>query len=320
MTLRKSIILLLAALATHANAVGSDNVSLLTEGRVMVLGDSITQGGQYVSFLEYFLEKEHPAAKLDVVSVGLASETTSGLSEAGHAGGAFPRPCVHERLQRALDAVKPAVVVACYGMNDGIYQLPDEGRLKAFRDGMTRLVDRCRAAGAKVVLVTPPVYDARGAAAGTASARYDADVLGKFAEWEVKTPPPGVAAVADLHAAMAAALAERQKANPGFHFAGDGVHPNELGHLVMALSILKELKIAVPAGTPEALLPIIKADPLFALVASHRATRSEGWLSYIGYTREKKVAPGTGNIAAVEARAAKIQEQVDALRKVEKAK
>lgn len=313
--LTRALIPILAAILTRAACAGNDGVSLLSEGRVMVLGDSITQNGTYVSFLEYLLQKYNPGRTFDIVSVGLASETASGLSEAGHAGGAFPRPCIHERLQRALDAVKPAVVVACYGMNDGIYQLPDEARMKAFRDGVTQLAERCRAAGAKVVLVTPPVYDARGAAAGSASARYDAEVLGKFAEWEMQSPPAGVVAVSDMHTAMAAALAERQKANAGFHFAGDGVHPNELGHLIMALSILKGLKIDVPPGTPEALLPAIKADPLSALVARHRTARSEGWLAYIGYTREKKVAPGTGNIAEVEARAAKIQEQVDAARK-----
>ena len=70
----------------------------------------------------------------------------------------------------------------------------------------------------------------------------------------------------------------------------------------MAVSILKELKIETPPETPEELLPVIKADPLFALVRKHREGRSAGWLPYIGYTRERFVAPGTGDIAKVEAR------------------
>ena len=106
------------ASGTSGSAQG---INLFAGKRVMVLGDSITQAGHYVSYVEYLLQKHDPKLDIDIISVGLSSETTSGLSEAGHAGGKFPRPCVHERLDRALAAVKPAVVVACYGMNDGIY-------------------------------------------------------------------------------------------------------------------------------------------------------------------------------------------------------
>lgn len=296
-------------LAAPLQSSADEGASLLAGKRVMVLGDSITQGGGYVTFIEYLLEKQYPALDFDIVSVGLSSETTSGLSEEGHAGGRFPRPCLHERLGRALEAVQPALVVACYGMNDGIYLPYSEDRMQAFRDGITRMVKRCNAVGAQVVLVTPPVFDNRGS-----DSEYDT-VLARFAEWEVSTPPQGVVAVADLHTLMADALTQRQKEDPKFHFAKDGVHPSELGHLVMALSILNELNVETPSETPENLLPIIKTDPLFALVCKHRAGRSAAWLPHIGYTRERFVEPGTGDIAKAEAEAAEIQQQVDVLRR-----
>jgi lysophospholipase L1-like esterase len=295
--------------AAPSQSSADEGAGLLAGKRVLVLGDSITQGGGYVTFIEHLLEKRYPALDFDIVSVGLASETTSGLSEEGHAGGKFPRPCLHERLGRALEAVKPALVVACYGMNDGIYLPYSEDRMQAFRDGITRMVQRCNAAGAQVVLVTPPVFDNRGS-----DSQYDT-VLARFADWEVSSPPQGVLAVADLHTLMAEALAERQKEDPKFHFAGDGIHPNDLGHLVMALSILKELKVETPSEMPEDLLPVIKTDPLFPLVCKHREGRSAGWLPHIGYTRERFVQPGTGDIAKTEAEAAEIQEQVDAIRR-----
>ena len=50
------------------------------------------------------------------------------MSEEGHAGGKFPRPDLHERLDRALPKTKPDLVFACYGMNDGIYLPLDEAR------------------------------------------------------------------------------------------------------------------------------------------------------------------------------------------------
>ena len=282
---------------------------LLPGRRVMVLGDSITQGGLYVSQLEYFLQKANPAAQYDIVSVGLGSENTSGLTEPGHAGGAFPRPNVHERLGRALAAVKPQVVIACYGMNDGILMPINDERMSAFQQGVTKLVRDCRAAGAEVILVTPPVFDARKKEAWT----YD-QTLAAFAEWEVRHPPEGVAGVVDLHSFMAAALAERQAANPSFHFCGDQVHPGPLGHLVMAQAIVKGMGVALPSGTAEELLAAADADPLFKLVHQRRELRSKAWLDHVGYTRERTVAPGSGDVQAAEAKARELQKKIDEIK------
>ena len=65
--------------------------------RVMVLGDSVTQDGRYLSYVEYYLQKQNPSLNFDIINAGLASETTSGLTEEGHPG---PRPCIHDRLDR----------------------------------------------------------------------------------------------------------------------------------------------------------------------------------------------------------------------------
>lgn len=75
--------------------------------RVVFLGDSITQSGGYVAFTTYYLEKRNPEKDFDILGLGLASETLSGLSEDGHAGGRFPRPCLFERLGRVLEKTKP---------------------------------------------------------------------------------------------------------------------------------------------------------------------------------------------------------------------
>ncbi|HEX7261552.1 MAG TPA: SGNH/GDSL hydrolase family protein [Luteolibacter sp.] len=288
-------------------------IELLAGKRVLVLGDSITEAGSYVSFMDYLLQKGNPEKTFDIVSVGLSAETTSGLKEKGSV-----RPCVHDRLESALSAVKPAVVIACYGMNDGIYQPYDTGRMKAFETGMTRLVTDCVNAGAKVALVTPPVYDYANnsgspnfrptndveRAKQTDRVTYD-EVLAKFAEWEVKHPPAGVVAVADLHTPMAAELAKRREKDSSFKFANDGIHPQELGHLFMALEILKGLGVATLEGTPEKILADIKADPLFPLVNKRRTLRTNAWMGYINSTRSK---------TAAEREATALQVKIDALR------
>ena len=102
--------------------IRADDAEMLAgAGRVLFLGDSITYSGQYVELIEAYFVTRFPKRQIEFLNLGLPSETVSGLSEPGHAGGAFPRPDLHERLARVLEKTKPDVVIACYGMNDGIY-------------------------------------------------------------------------------------------------------------------------------------------------------------------------------------------------------
>src|SRR5512137_1614041 len=110
-----------------------------SDARVAFLGDSITYDGRWPCLVESALRATPQFADADIVNFGLPSETVSGLSEAGHAGGEFPRPCLHERLERVLAAFEPTLVLACYGMNDGIYLPPDQTRFKAFQNGILEL-------------------------------------------------------------------------------------------------------------------------------------------------------------------------------------
>src|SRR5947207_215421 len=58
--------------------------------RVLFLGDSITASGQYVAYFEAWLLTQPGDQKPQIIDAGLPSETVSGLSEEGHAGGKFP--------------------------------------------------------------------------------------------------------------------------------------------------------------------------------------------------------------------------------------
>lgn len=278
----------------------AQNVDTLAGKKIVFLGDSITQDGRYVTIVSYYLEKLHPRKKFDIYGLGLASETLSGLSEANHAGGAFPRPCLFERLGRLLERVKPEVVFACYGINDGIYQPFDPDRFAAFQKGVHRLIKQCKAAGVKdIFLITPPIYDF---SPKPGAFNYDT-VMTRYAAWEKTLDLPGVHVI-DLHTAMRKARDARTEA-----FSPDHVHPGESGHLLMARTTLAALGVR----TPDEKLGAIKSDPLFKLVAEKRSLRSERWMKHVGYTREKTVAPQP--LGDTEAEAAKIQKKIDALRR-----
>lgn len=311
-----STVLVLGFLALRLCA----DVPLLANQRVLVLGDSITQDGRYVSFLEYYLQRLVPDAHCDLISIGLSSETASGLTEPD---AKFPRPCVLERLDRALAAVKPKVVLACYGMNDGIYAPPSPDRLAAFERGVRQVIAKVRAAGAQIVLIAPPVFDPVPLADRTVPAtaprfgygnifyeRYD-DVLGEFARIEGALQGPDVTAL-DLHTPMAAALAERRATEPSFTFSRDGVHPGDPGHLLMARIIGRGLGLPIPAATLDAELARIQADPIWKPVVDRRELRSEAWLPYVGYTPRDRPLK-SGSVKAAERVATRLQELITTL-------
>ena len=292
---------ILVAFCLLSFSVFGQTVDMLDGKRIAVLGDSITQGGTYVSLVSYYLDRLYPTKNFDIYSLGLSSETVSGLSEESHIRHGFARPCLFERLDRLLAKVKPEVVIACYGMNCGIYQPLDDVRFNAFKNGVSNLVDRCTKAGAKtVILVTPPLYDFKK---DDPTAFYDG-VLGSYGAWEQTLKIPGVYII-DLHSVMRKVRNEK----PETVISNDRIHPGEEGHLLMAKTILKGLGVTVPDED----IATIKKDPLFNLVAKRRSMRANGWMPYIGYSRGKTFR--ADSVEKTEVDAKKLQDEINALRR-----
>ncbi len=278
--------------------------------RILFLGDSITFGGTYIQIIEAAAIAQHPDQSIEMLNLGLSSETVSGLSEEGHAGGQFPRPDLHERLQRVLTAVQPNLVIACYGMNDGIYFPLSEDRFAAYRIGIQRLRDQVLAAGADLIHLTPPVFDPAPIRAKVLPARLNAyptpfegynTVLDTYSDWLLAQAKAKDWAVLDLHGPMNAALTQARSTDAAFTFSKDGIHPNEAGHLVMATPLLKAWKLAVtPTGLPDhpngaAILDTVKKKQILL---------RDAWLSHTKHLRPG-VKPGLP-LAEAQAKAAEL--------------
>lgn len=248
--------------------------------RMVFLGDSITYSGEWIDFFETYLRLRFPDSPVEIINLGLPSETVSGLSEPGHAGGAFPRPDLHERLARVLEKTKPDLVVACYGMNDGIYLPFDDDRFQRFQEGSKRLRASCAAAGARVVHVTPPTFDEVNG--GHPGYRETLDCYSKWLldqQWEV----------VDVHGPMNRFLDERRRTDPNFRLADDGVHANTQGHWLIAREMLRHMGAPdeiVLSDTPETLLSSQpRGHDLFKLVQQRQRLLRDAWLTEVGHLR-----------------------------------
>lgn len=266
--------------------------------RILFLGDSITQGGTYVAMIDAAVIASAPDVKQDIISAGLASETVSGLSETGHADGKFPRPDVHERLDRVLAGAKPKLVLACYGMNCGVYMPLKEERFKAYRDGITKLREKVIAAGARIIHLTPPVYDpepikertdpsgAEGADFKKPFTGYN-EVLDAYSNWLISQRANGWEVI-DIHGPMKKALAEGRAKDPKFYLSKDGVHPGTEGHAIMAQGVLDAWGIKLSAAD---IATKAEYAELWKAVQAKQNLLKAAWLSSTGHKRPG-VAPG----------------------------
>jgi hypothetical protein len=123
------------------------------------------------------------------------------------------------------------------------------------------MIDRIHMAGARVILMTPPPFDA-GAMAdhllpasapkfsyAQPYADYDS-TLTRYSEW-LLTLRSRSQIVVELHRATWDYINAARKTNPGYHLAPDGVHPTPDGHAIIARQFLEALQAPAVADVAE---------------------------------------------------------------------
>jgi len=248
-----------AMCAMQSSVFAAESTS--SQETILFLGDSITAAGGYVRAIDAGLRKLNPENPYRIINGGKSSETVSGLSEAYHPG---VRPCLFSRLKRELERAKPDWVVACYGINDGIYHPYDDSRFEAYKAGIKRLIKEVHAFGSHIILLTSSPYAKAGPAfpEGTDAvtrkkllaeannqanaeavkdpykygyrtpyAYYD-QVMATYAAWLLTLNNQEDVWVIDLRKAMLPKIKETHEKGP--------VHPTKLGHDLMAAIFLKQ--------------------------------------------------------------------------------
>lgn len=194
--------------------------------RIVFLGDSITEQQLYTNQVETYLATRFPELRLTFLNAGWGGDTAPGGVQ---------------RLDRDVLALKPTVVTICYGMNDGRYTPPTDEIRTTFVTGMKELVSRLKAAGVRIVLLTPGMVD-ENVAPHLAVANYNRGGLRILADEVLKLATEEQLPVADLHKLMNEVYDRARAADPKFAMS-DGVHPDPAGHLVMAYGVLQVLGV-----------------------------------------------------------------------------
>jgi len=215
--MRVFAIILLFALAGFSRA---DEFYLKKGDRVVFLGDSITAQKLYTNYVSAFVRAFRPDLQCEFFNAGVGGDTTWGSLK---------------RLDTDVLEHKPTVVTICFGMNDaGVRPTVNRDTLKRYRDSLNELINRCQAAGARVVLLTTTAVDP------TAKARLRGynNTLAVFCATVKEIGRQRKLMVIDLFNPVKQEIARYRQCYPGQSPVPDGVHPNEVAQMVMAMTIL----------------------------------------------------------------------------------
>jgi lysophospholipase L1-like esterase len=305
----------IVAFVLEHTGVNLPPADLLKESRrIVFLGDSITAAGVYVADVDAWLVAKKSGVPHHVICAGLPSETVSGLSEEGHAGGQFPRPDLAERLERVLALTKPDLVIACYGINCAIYEPFDKGRFERYQQGIKHLKLAVEEHAARLVLITPPFYDDQRA---PKSFLYNG-VLDRYSDWLLEQRKEGWHVV-DLHGAMTQEVAKRRRTDPKFTFQPDGVHPNEAGQWYVASQLIRWFgdEKSAAADSAQDMLKSLGAPPELLPLVQQRINLLRD--SYVGAAGHKRpgIKPGLP-VTEAEKQAAELTARIQKLMATEK--
>lgn len=223
--------------------------------RVAIIGDSITEQKNYSVLIEDYLLACQPAARLQAAQFGWGGETTWGFAP---------------RMKQDVLWFKPDAATINYGMNDGGYAGVDQKRLDDYKKNTRDIIEQLKAAGTKLIVVGGPgAVDADSfrtfIAKGPEAAKMYNQTLKTFGDAAEQVAKEEGVVYANLHNIMADAMVKFKQQHPDKSFVGgDGIHPENVGHTVMAYAFLKGLGCDGNIGS-------ISVD-----FADHKADASDG--------------------------------------------
>ena len=201
--------------------------------RVAIVGNSITDGGHYHSYIWLYYMTHFPYSELQIFNCGVGGDTSEHILK---------------RLDDDVFAKNPTVLTLTFGMNDSGYfeyngdnpQTFADQRVAFAKKNFAKIQERLKGLDdTRIVMIGTSPYDEMAQIDNTPFKRKNEAIkriieLQKEAAWQNKWE------FLDFNAPMTAINSTGQQKNPAFTLCGsDRIHPDNNGHMVMAYLFLK---------------------------------------------------------------------------------
>ncbi|MEI6753446.1 MAG: SGNH/GDSL hydrolase family protein [Paludibacter sp.] len=205
--------------------------------KVCFMGNSITHGGRYHSYIYLYYATRFPEIKLSFINCGISGDVASSM---------------YDRLEKDIYANNATVATLSVGMNDvnrGLYSSKkpvanaDSLKKKAienYKKNVTKIADSYRDHHVKSIFLTPTIYE-ESEAITTENLKGVNAALGECRDFVLKLGKEYNATVVDFWKPMFDLDTRMQQKDPNFTIVGkDRVHPGLTGHMVMAYQFLTQ--------------------------------------------------------------------------------
>lgn len=275
MSLPRWLVLLLVL---AGGAFAETPASLLKQGnaRIVLVGDSITGQSRnhpagYAYQLEWALQQAYPGCHPNIISLGGSGQGIQAWLNTEKRSRTENFPLDVKGLDVKTELDQPAdVLIVMLGMNDVLapYVVDEPASLDQWAANYQELIRalQSRLQPRLTAIATPTLC--------TEDERFSPknSMMAKLIERMRGMVPHGELLLLPTHDTMAAVLAEGRRLRPDFHVTHDYVHPNEVGHIAIAMGMLQGLQEQTAADA-------LKEQKLAKLLAP--ASPEQPTLSYV---------------------------------------
>ena len=232
--MKKNIVLLLVLMCICFSAF-SQTISPFKEGdRAVFLGNSITDGGHYHSYIWLYYMTRFPDMHIRVLNAGIGGNTAYDM---------------YKRLDGDVFSKNPTVLMVTFGMNDSGYFEYNGDKAKEFGEEKYQecyknyqLVEKRlkELRDTRIVLVGSSPYDETAKIEDNTALKGKNAVMERIVEFQRESAVKNNWQFLDFNQPMTQINERVQQKNPSFALCGnDRIHPDNEGHMVMAYLFLK---------------------------------------------------------------------------------
>lgn len=232
--MKKIFVLITAVCMTYTTAF-AQTVKPFKEGeRAVFLGNSITDGGHYHSYIWLYYMTRFPNMPLRILNGGIGGDTAYDMNK---------------RLDGDIFPMKPSVLMVTFGMNDSGYfeyngdnpkefgEQKYQESIKNYQQMEKRFKDL---PDTRIVMVGTSPYDETVQLKENVPFKTKNETIKRIVEYQKESAAKNNWEFTDLNAPMVALNQQNQQKDPAFTLCGsDRIHPDNDGHMVMAYLFLK---------------------------------------------------------------------------------